>query len=109
MNNPFIFKVVTLYFTNAVSIETGEHFELVFGMEAGRFVVCVRACVRACVCVCVCVMMRPGNWTGPALTIGFQVIVTIIYRHFCENTVPHRVGPYPVRFGPHYSLVTSLI
>jgi len=54
MNNPVICKVVTLYFTDAVSIETDEQSELVFGMEAGRFVVCVRACVRACVCVCVC-------------------------------------------------------
>ena len=53
MNNPVICKVVTLYFTDAVSIETYEQSELVFGMEAGRFVVCVRACVRACVCVCV--------------------------------------------------------
>jgi len=46
MNNPFISKVVTLYFTDAVSIETDEQIELVFGMEAGCFVVCV------CVCVC---------------------------------------------------------
>jgi len=46
MNNPVIFKVVTLYFTDAVSIETDEQSELVFGTEAGRFVVCV------CVCVC---------------------------------------------------------
>jgi len=31
MNNPFIFKVVSLYFTDAVSIETDEQIMLVFG------------------------------------------------------------------------------
>jgi len=48
MNNPFLFKVVTLYFTDAVSIETDKQIVLVFDMEADRFVV-------LCVCVCVCV------------------------------------------------------
>jgi len=36
MNDPFIFKVLTLYFTDAVSIKTDEQIEL----EAAYFVVC---------------------------------------------------------------------
>ena len=93
INNPFIFKVVTLYFTDAVSVETDERIELVFGMEAGCFVLCV--------CVCVCVMMRPGNRTGPALTIGLpgltinhpRLIVTIIYTDIFENKQKYSTTP----------------
>ena len=54
MNDPFIFKVLTLYFTGAVSIETDE-------LETACFVVCRDSAVdevRLHVCYCLSTLVN---------------------------------------------------